>query len=237
VNELRLAADDTAKLASEVADRANDSLQVSGEATTAVSAIASAMEQIRERVDGIARDIVTLSERTQQIGEITATVNGLADKSNLLALNASIEAARAGEHGRGFAVVAEEVRKLAEQSKAATAQVESILGDVQAATSAAVVASQEGTKVVEQGLELTGRAGDGIRSLSETIQEAFAAAQQIAASSQQQSVGVEQIARAMNDVNEGTAQFLEGAHHSQHAAENLTELSGQLVAVTERYRV
>ena len=237
VNELRLAADDTAKLASEVADRANDSLQVSGEATTAVSAIASAMEEIRERVDGIARDIVTLSERTQQIGEITATVNGLADKSNLLALNASIEAARAGEHGRGFAVVAEEVRKLAEQSKAATAQVESILGDVQTATSAAVIASQEGTKVVEQGLELTGRAGDGIRSLSETIQEAFAAAQQIAASSQQQSVGVEQIARAMNDVNEGTAQFLEGAHQSQHAAENLTALSGQLVAVTERYRV
>ena len=89
------------------------------------------MEEIRERVDAIARDIVTLSERTQQIGEITATVNGLADKSNLLALNASIEAARAGEHGKGFAVVAEEVRKLAEQSKAATAQVESILGDVQ----------------------------------------------------------------------------------------------------------
>ena len=161
VNELRLAAEDTAKMASEVADRASDSLQVSNEATTAVSAITSAMEEIRERVDAIARDIVTLSERTQQIGEITATVNGLADKSNLLALNASIEAARAGEHGKGFAVVAEEVRKLAEQSKAATAQVESILGDVQTATSAAVAASQEGTKVVEQGLELTGRAGDG----------------------------------------------------------------------------
>ena len=107
-------------MASEVADRANDSLQVSNEATTAVTAITSAMEEIRERVDAIARDIVTLSERTQQIGEITATVNGLADKSNLLALNASIEAARAGEHGKGFAVVADEVRKLAEQSKAAT---------------------------------------------------------------------------------------------------------------------
>jgi methyl-accepting chemotaxis protein len=237
VNELRLAAEDTAKLASEVADRASNSLQVSGEATTAVGAIANAMEEIRERVDAIARDIVTLSERTQQIGEITATVNGLADKSNLLALNASIEAARAGEHGRGFAVVAEEVRKLAEQSKDATAQVESILGDVQSATSAAVTASQQGTKVVEQGLELTGRAGDGIRSLSETIQDAFAAAEQIAASSQQQSVGIEQIARAMSDVNDGTAEFLQGAHQSQLAAESLNELAGQLAAVTERYRV
>ena len=137
----------------------------------------------------------------------------------------------------GFAVVAEEVRKLAEQSKAATAQVESILGDVQRATSAAVTASQQGTTVVEQGLELTARAGEGIRSLSDTIQESYAAAQQIAASAQQQSVGVEQIAASMNNVNEGTSQFLEGAHQSQMAAETLNELAGQLAALTERYRV
>jgi methyl-accepting chemotaxis protein len=237
VNELRAAAEDTAQMASEVADRASQSLEVSGEATTAVAAITSAMEEIRERVDAIARDIVTLSDRTQQIGEITATVNGLADKSKLLALNASIEAARAGEHGKGFAVVAEEVSKLAEQSKEATAQVESILGDVQAATAAAVTASQEGTEVVERGLELTERAGQGIRSLSDTIQEAFGAAQQIAASAHEQSVGIEQIAQAMNHVNEGTSQFLDGAHQSQMAAEKLNELSGQLAAVTERYRV
>jgi methyl-accepting chemotaxis protein len=237
VNELRSAAEDTAQLASDVADRASKSLQVTGESTTAVEAITAAMEEIRDRVDGIARDIVTLSDRTQQIGEITATVNGLADKSKLLALNASIEAARAGEHGRGFAVVAEEVTKLAEQSKEATAQVESILGDVQTATSAAVRASQEGTEVVERGLDLTERAGEGIRSLSDTIQESFDAAQQIAASAQEQSVGIEQIAEAMNHVNDGTSQFLEGAHQSQLAAEKLGELSAQLAAVTERYRV
>lgn len=237
VNELRLAAEGTAQLASEVADRASRSLEVTGEATTAVGAITAAMEEIRERVDAIARDIVTLSDRTQQIGEITATVNGLADKSKLLALNASIEAARAGEHGRGFAVVAEEVTKLAEQSKEATAQVEAILGDVESATSAAVRASQEGTAVVERGLELTERAGEGIRSLSDTIQESFDAAQQIAASAQEQSAGIEQIAEAMNHVNDGTSQFLEGAHQSQLAAEKLGELSAQLAAVTERYRV
>jgi methyl-accepting chemotaxis protein len=237
VNELRLAAEDTAQMASDVADRASQSLQVTGEATTAVAAITVAMEEIRERVDTIARDIVTLSDRTQQIGQITKTVNGLADKSKLLALNASIEAARAGEHGRGFAVVAEEVTKLAEQSKAATAQVEAILGDVQAATSAAVLASQEGTEVVERGLELTERAGEGIRSLSDTIQGSFDAAQQIAASAHQQSVGVEQIAQAMDHVNDGTTQFLDGAYQSQMAAEKLNELAGQLAAVTERYRV
>jgi methyl-accepting chemotaxis protein len=100
-----------------------------------------------------------------------------------------------------------------------------------------VLASQEGTKVVERGLELTSRAGAGIQSLSETIHEAFGAAQQIAASSHQQSVGIEQIADAMNHVNDGTTQFVEGAHQSQMAAEKLNELSAQLAAVTERYRV
>jgi methyl-accepting chemotaxis protein len=237
VNELRAAAEDTAQLASEVADRANDSLQVSNGATTAVTAIAASMQEIRERVDAIARGIVTLSEHTQQIGEITATVNGLSDRSKLLALNASIEAARAGEHGKGFAVVAEEVTKLAEQSKAATAQVEAILSDVQTATHAAVMASQEGTKVVEHGLELTDRAGEGIRSLSATIQASCDAAQQIAASAHEQSVGIEQIAEAMSHVSDGTTQFVEGAHQSQMAAERLNELAGQLTAVTERYRV
>jgi hypothetical protein len=75
------------------------------------------MEEIRERVEAIAQDILTLSEQTQQVGEITATVDDLAEQSNLLALNATIEAARAGEQGRGFAVVAAEVRNLAEQSR------------------------------------------------------------------------------------------------------------------------
>jgi methyl-accepting chemotaxis protein len=237
VNELRAAADDTAQRARQVAQQASDSAVVSDEGTEAVTAIADAMEEIRARVDGIAREILTLSERTQQIGAITATVNDLADQSNLLALNASIEAARAGEHGKGFAVVAEQVRRLSEQSKAATAQVETILNDVRDATAAAVAASDQGTKVVDQGLTLTGRAGEGIRSLADTIREASAAAEQIAASAHQQSVGIDQIAQAMSNIDDGTAQFLEGAHQSQRVAGDLNDLSGKLAALTARYRV
>ncbi|HMC09002.1 MAG TPA: methyl-accepting chemotaxis protein, partial [Actinomycetota bacterium] len=196
-----------------------------------------AMEQIRDRVQAIARDILTLSEQTQQIGEITATVNDLADQSNILALNASIEAAKAGEHGKGFAVVAAEVRNLAEQSKAATDQVRGILGDIQKATTGAVLATEHGTKVVEEGLVLTEQARVGIHSLAETIREAAQAAQQIAASAHQQSIGMDQIAEAMKEVNEGTTQFVAGAQQSQRAAEDLNELSRQLSSLAERYRV
>ena len=237
VNELRAAADDTAQRARQVAQQASDSVTVSDEGTAAVAAITDAMEEIRARVDAIAQEILTLSERTREIGAITATVNELADQSNLLALNASIEAARAGEHGRGFAVVAEQVRRLSEQSKAATGQVEAILTDVREATAAAVAASEQGTKVVDNGLSLTGRAGEGIQSLADTIREASGAAEQIAASAHQQSVGMDQIAEAMTNIDDGTAQFLDGAQQSQRVAGDLNELSGKLAALTDRYRV
>ena len=237
VAELRAAAEQTAQKAREVADQAGTSVQVGVQGTESVRTIAGVMEEIRDRVEAIARDILALSEQSQQIGDITATVNDLADQSNILALNASIEAAKAGEHGKGFAVVATEVRNLAEQSKQATQQVRGILSDIQKATTAAVLATEQGTKVVEQGLTLTERASAGIDDLVKAIQEAAQAAQVIAASAHQQSTGLDQIAQAMKDVNEGTTQFVASAQQSQRAAEDLNELAGQLTSATDQYQV
>jgi len=109
------------------------------------------MAHIKSQVNSIAENILALSERTQQIGDIITTVNDIASQSNILALNAAVEAARAGEHGLGFGVVAEEVRNLAVQSRQATAQVRSILLDIQRAINTTVMVTEEGTKVVEKG--------------------------------------------------------------------------------------
>ncbi len=237
VEELHSAADEIMAKAHEVAKRARASLEVSDEGQSAVAAIAEAMHDIRQRVDQMARDVQTLSECTLQIGEITDTVNRMADRSNLLALNASIEAARAGEHGRGFAVVAEQVRSLSEQSKAATGQVDTILSSIRTATEAAVQASEQGTQVVARGLQLVERAGDGIRSLSDTIRDASDAAEDIASSVEHQSASMTQIAGAMQEISAGTGHFVDGARQSQQAAENLDELSGKLAGLAERYRV
>lgn len=237
VEQVRAASEQAAEKANEVAERAETSSRVSDQGTQAVETIARAMQEIRQRVDAITRDILLLSDQTQQIGEITATVSDLADQSNILALNASIEAAKAGEHGKGFAVVATEVRNLAEQSKAATTQVRRILGDIQHATSAAVLATEQGTKVVEQGLELSSQAGEQFLSLAQTIREGSDTARQIAASAQQQKAGMDQIAQAMKEINESTLQFLAGAKQTQQAAEDLNELSRQLDAVSNRYQL
>ncbi|MGH2909380.1 MAG: methyl-accepting chemotaxis protein [Solirubrobacteraceae bacterium] len=237
INELRTVADVTARRAREVAERAGDSVRVSDQGTAAVAAIAEAMQDIRARVEGIAQEILTLAQRAQQIGVITDTVNELADRSNLLALNASIEAARAGEAGKGFAVVADQVRQLAEQSKAATGKVESILTEVEDATAAAVKASQEGAKVVEHGLLLTTDADGGIRSLTDIIRSASDAAEEIAASAHQQSIGMDEIAAAMTNIEGGTSQVLDGVHASRVAASALNDLAAKLAGLTERYRV
>jgi methyl-accepting chemotaxis protein len=235
-DEVRAASEQTASKAREVADSARASVEISEQGTEAVEAIGVAMEQIRQRVDAIARDILALSQQGQQIADIIATVNDVADQSNILALNAGIEAAKAGEHGKGFAVVATEVRNLAEQSKQATAQVRAILGEVQQATAGAVAATEHGTKVVEEGQRLAVRAGDVIRSQADTIRSAAHAAQQIAASAHQQSIGMDQVALAMKNLSESTGQFVTGARQSQLAAEDLNRLAHQLTSMTDRYR-
>jgi methyl-accepting chemotaxis protein len=235
-DEVRAAAEQTARKAGEVAERARASVEISEQGTEAVEAIGVAMDQIRQRVDAIARDILTLSQQGQQIADIIATVNDVADQSNILALNAGIEAAKAGEQGKGFAVVATEVRNLAEQSKQATAQVRAILGEVQQATAGAVAATEQGTKVVEEGQRLAVRAGDVIRTQADTIRAAAHAVQQIAASAHQQSIGMDQVALAMKNLTESTGQFVTGARQSQLAAEDLNRLAHQLTVMTDRYR-
>lgn len=237
VEEARAAAEQSANKAREVAQQALASAEVTDEGVKAVEAIGGAMDEIRDKVGSIAQGILALSEQTQQIGDITTTVNDLADQSNMLALNASIEAAKAGEQGKGFAVVAAEVRNLAEQSKEATRQVRTILAEIQQAANAAVLATEEGTRVVEAGGELGNVAIDVIRGLTETIGRAAQAAEQIAASAHQQSAGADQIARAMKDINQANTQSLAGAQQSRQAAEGLNELANRLREAAEVYRI
>ena len=237
VNEVRAAAEQTAQKAGDVVGLAQASVRVGQEGAESVEAILSAMGEIQAKVGTIAGDVLALSERSQQIGEIIAVVNDIADQSNLLALNAAIEAAKAGEQGKGFAVVAAEVRNLATQSKGATGKVRGILGEIQKATNAAVLATEQGSQKVEQGMGLAQRAGGVIGELAETIREAAQAVQQIAASAKQQSTAMDQIAAAMRDVNQATVQFVAGARQSQTAAEGLNGLARQLQTLTERYRI
>jgi methyl-accepting chemotaxis protein len=237
VDEVKASADQASGLAGVVADTAQQANRVVADGVEAVSKATAGMGTIREQVQSIADNILALSEQSQQIGEIIASVNDLADQSNLLALNAAIEAARAGEHGKGFAVVAAEIRALAEQSKAATAQVRTLLSDIQRATNSAVLATEQGTSGVDRGVQLTEQTGQTIDDLAGVIQDTARSAQQIAAAVRQHSVGMEQIASAMANISQVTNQSLTATTNTQQAAEHLTDLAARLDGLVARYRV
>jgi methyl-accepting chemotaxis protein len=231
----------TAELASDkaryVSETAQQAAQVSQGGKQAVERSVEGIGRVRQQMEALAGSIVKLSEQSQAIGEIIATVNDLAEQSNLLAVNAAIEAAKAGEQGKGFGVVAQEIKSLAEQSKQATAQVRGILGDVQKATAAAVLAAEQGSKAVEAGVKQSAEAGEAIKVLAQSIAEAAQAATQIAASSRQQQVGMDQVAVAMDNIRQASAQNVAGTKQAEAAAHNLSELGQKLKGVVEQYRL
>ncbi|MCC6893256.1 MAG: hypothetical protein IT321_10565 [Anaerolineae bacterium] len=228
VNEVRATVTETAERAQSVAETAQISVDISRTGTESVTQTVLGMEVIRHRVEDIADNILVLSENTQQIGEIIATVNSLADQSRMLALNASVEAARAGEEGKGFAVVALEVRNLADQNREATVQVREILGEIQRATNAAVMVTEEGSKGVDQGQTLVNKAGDSIRDLSHAIEEAALAAMQIAASTRQQTIGMDQLTQAMRTIKKATSETLNTTLQVKASVQNLRDASNRI---------
>ena len=155
----------------------------------------------------------------------------------MLALNAAVEAARAGEGGRGFAVVAAEVRSLAEQSRLATARVKEIITQIQKATNITVMATEEGTKGVERGVTLAGRTREAIEQLARVINDSALTATQVLAGSEQQRTGVDQIALAMQSINQATTQNLASTRQAGQSAENLNALAQQMNLLIRQYRV
>lgn len=169
-----------------------------------------------------------INASSRQIADIIGVIDGIAFQTNLLALNAAVEAARAGEQGRGFSVVAGEVRALAEQSKTSTVRVRQILGEIQRATSAAVMATEQGNKQVEQGAKQVREAGETIRKLAEAVQAAAQAAAQISASAGQQSTGMSQIKQAVGSIQQAAQQNLAATKQAEAAARELNRLGVQL---------
>jgi hypothetical protein len=231
VDEVAQTAEQAAERARAVSDLAQHAADVAKVGRKAVEDSVAGMGAVREQVESIAESIMALAEQAQAIGEITATVSEIAEQTNLLALNAAVEAARAGEHGRGFAVVAGEVRSLAEQSKRATVQVRQILGEIQRATSAAVMTTEEGTKQVAAGSRQVTEAGDTIRQLAEVVAGASQAAAQIVASAGQQAAGMAQIRQAMANIHDATQQNVASSRQAEQAAQDLNTLGGRLMAL------
>lgn len=237
VEEIRQTAQMATQKSKLVSENAQKAVLISQDGRKSTADVINGMNRIRDQMEAIAESMMRLSEQGHTIGQIIASVEDLAAQSNLLAVNAAIEAAKAGEHGKGFGVVAQEVKSLAEQSRQATDRVRTILGDIQKATAAAVLATEQGGKAVEAGGQQTGGAAESIQILAGTVAEAAQAATQIAASSQQQLVGMDQVAVAMENIKQTSAQNVASARELDSAARSLNDLGQRLKQTVEQYAV
>ena len=228
VTEVTQTAEQAAQRSRALGEAVQRNLEVGKAGRQVVEASIAALDRLKEQVEATAGTIMALAEQAQQIGEIIAAVNDIAEQTNLLALNAAIEASRAGEHGKGFAVVAGEVKALADQSKKATAQVRQILGEVQKATNAAVLSTEEVTKGVAAASGVAAQAGQTIGALAETLAEAAQGSAQIGASAGQQATGMAQINQAMRNIDQVANQNLAAMRQTEQATKNLNVLGTRL---------
>jgi len=221
----------------EVSEKAQNALNVSGDGQKSIKEILDGMNQIQRQMDMIGMNVIKLSEQSQAIGEIIATVTDISEQSNLLAVNASIEAAKAGEFGKGFAVVAHEIHNLAEQSKQATSNIRTILTDIQRGVSSTVISTEQGTKSVEDAVRLTRDARDAIEVLTRSTAESSRQAIEIASSIREQSTGVDQISIAMEKIRDAAQTNLEITRKAEKTAEDLHELGLRLQKLTVQYHI
>jgi len=163
--------------------KTHHSLEFTNTEHLAVKANIEKMFTIRHKIQTIAELILELSEFIQSISSTIGVVEDIAEQTNLLALNAAVEAARAGEHGKGFAVVAGEIRKLADESKQATTKITSLITDIQQTTNSTVMATEEGTKEIESGIDLAHSIGSNIEQLIGFMNEISTSMNEIIASS------------------------------------------------------
>jgi methyl-accepting chemotaxis protein len=181
------------------------------------------MDTIGTVVGEAAGIVEVLGQRSQQIGDIVNVITGIANQTNLLALNAAIEAARAGEQGRGFAVVADEVRKLAEQSKEAAEQISRMIEEIQQDTLRAVQSMKTGTEEVKSGMVVVDEAGRTFQIILQAVEQISDQITDISTSSQQMSVGSQQIATS-------TAQLVELSRKSSEHSQRVASYSEEQVA-------
>jgi len=237
IQQLAQSSNQVGKTAEEMATQWKEASHATAEGNQAVQKGIEEMDRLKVKTEGIAQNILKLSEQIQRIGSIVQTVSNIAEQTNMLALNAAIEAARAGEHGRGFAVVATEVRKLADQSQKAAAQIGAIIQEIQAATQSTILVVEEGNKGVEEGVRQVLQAGETLQGVTSMIKQTVESVQEITLATRQQAIGADQLSEAMRSIDQGMKETVIGTKQTNVAASQLLVLGQSLQDLVKRFRI
>ncbi|MFL5321024.1 MAG: methyl-accepting chemotaxis protein [Myxococcaceae bacterium] len=235
--ELARSARQIAENAGSVSEIAARTLNAAQTGRTSAEEFSRAMARVRQDNQAISDSVVKLARRVQQIGKVVSFINGVADRSDLLALNAELEGTKAGEVGRGFALVAGEMRRLAENVIESTREIEEIIDEIRDATQAAVTATEGGVQATEKGTGLAGDVSKSLESILELAERTSGSVRAISLATQQQQTGTDQLAEAMTDILRVTQQSLASTKQVTSANSALAMLSRELKAAVDRFHL
>ncbi|QEY64020.1 methyl-accepting chemotaxis protein [Metapseudomonas lalkuanensis] len=235
--EMSAAVHEVARNAQNAADVARFAEEQSREGAQVVGATVAAIRQLAIEVESASTTIGTLEQETANIGAVLAVIKGIADQTNLLALNAAIEAARAGEQGRGFAVVADEVRALAARTQDSTKDIQLMIERLQAGVQEAVKAMRSGSLKARDSVERAAGVDQALTDTGDSVQRINDMAAQIATACEEQSSVTEEIARNISDIRDLSNEAAQTSEQSNQASQHLSQLSSGLAQLVGRFRV
>ena len=237
VEEMTKTIMETSRNSSLASEASNDAGNIAKEGGKVVEETIKGMVRIAAGVQQSSETVQALGKSSDQIGEIVQVINDIADQTNLLALNAAIEAARAGEQGRGFAVVADEVRKLAERTTKATKEIAVMIKQIQKDTTEAVVAMKKGKEEADLGKTMADKAGESLRNIILGADKVVDIITQVAAASEEQSATSEEISKSIEAINTVTKESTSGIQQIARAAEDLNNLTSVIEELVGEFKI
>ena len=237
VTEMTSAVEEVARNAVSTSEASAEAPRSATDGRDLVLETVSAIERMSTDVQSTSVLVGNLAEQSRDIGKVLDVIRGLADQTNLLALNAAIEAARAGEAGRGFAVVADEVRALAHRTQQSTQEIERMVSSIQGGTEQAVSSMRNSTERAESTLNIARGAGSALDTITGAVAQINERNLVIASAAEEQAQVAREVDRNLVNINDLSVQSATGAHQTSAASAELSRLAGDLNNLVGRFRV
>ena len=237
INEMAATVSEVARNATDAATATHDADEQALEGRSIVTLSIDYIHVLVDDIEEAAKVIAQLKSDSQSIGSVLDVIQGIAEQTNLLALNAAIEAARAGEQGRGFAVVADEVRTLASRTQESTTEIKSIIDNLQSGAEKAVHAMEKGREQVQKSVEKTTEAGTSLESITAAVAKINEMNAQIASAAEEQNSVAEEINQNITRISHHAEKTSDGAQTTQMASTELASLSEELNTLMSQFKI